>query len=95
MRGNISKGSEAFQFFADYYKFLGEYYEPENTEEYWETVIEGSNALAQKYKTCDFYVLAKGIMLVTAIWLSDCKFKGNIKGRWSISYREGGDYEQE
>jgi len=88
MKKNIGKGTEEFDFFGDYYKFLSEHYEPDNTENYFQSVIDDSEKVISKYKKCDFYILAKGILLLTAIWLSDVKFKGSKKGRWHISYEK-------
>jgi hypothetical protein len=93
MKGNIGKGSEIFAFFGDYYKFLGEYYEPENTDDYWESMMNASEKILGKYAACDLYLLAKGMLLITAIWLSDSKFKGNAKGSWLISFKREGKHE--
>lgn len=97
MKKNIGKGTEIFDFFGDFYRFLGTHYEPEDTEEYWEAMMNDSMRVLEKYAACDFYPLARGILVLTAVWLSDCKFKGNAKGNWIISYRQEGkrDYEQQ
>ena len=54
MKGNIGKGSEIFAFFGDFYKFLGEHYEPENTDDYWESMMNDTEKILGKYAACDF-----------------------------------------
>lgn len=71
MQGNVGKGTEIFGFFGEFFKFLGKYYVPENTEEYWDEVIAESGQLVSKYEKCDFYRFAKGIVILYVTWLED------------------------
>lgn len=87
MRGNIGKGTEVFQFFADFYKYLSEHYEPENSDEYYESLLSESDKLLDKYAKCNFILLAKGLLLVVAVYMSDIKSKGITKGHWSITFK--------
>ena len=88
MKKILSKGTEEFQFFADFYKYLGEHYEPENTEEYYDSLIYQADVLLDKYSKCDFKMLAKGLLLVVAVYMSDVKSKGKTNGHWSITFKE-------
>jgi len=51
----FEKDSEEFQFFKEFYKFVQDYYIPENTEEYWNGFIEEQRRIAEKYRG-KFYV---------------------------------------
>lgn len=88
MKKALNKGTEEFQFFADFYKYLGDHYEPENTEEYYDSLLHKADDLLAKYLKCDFILLAKGLLLVVAVYMSDIKGKGKTKGHWTISFRE-------
>ena len=95
MKKNLGKGTEMYEFFGDYYRFLSQFYEPEESEEYWEAMMNDTKRILEKYAACDFCSFARGLLVLTAVWLSDCRFKGNPKGNWNISYRqEGREYEQ-
>lgn len=45
----FTKGSEEWLFFQDFYMICQKFWEPENSEKYWEDVLNESNALANKY----------------------------------------------
>ena len=87
MKKILSKGTEEFQFFADFYKYLSDHYEPENTEEYYDSLLHKADDLLAKYLKCDFILLAKGLLLVVAVYMSDVKGKGKTKGHWSITFK--------
>lgn len=88
MKGNIGKGTEAFRFFGDLYKLAGDFWMIESNESYWDGLIQASDELLNKYKDCNFYQFAKGIVLVLNIYLSEVKYKGVKKGTWQISYKD-------
>ena len=88
MKAKLNKGTNEFQFFADFYNYLSDHYIPENTEEYYDSMIHKADELLDKYKQCDFFPLAKGLLLVVAVYMSDIKGKGKTKGHWTISFRE-------
>ena len=67
MKAKLNKGTSEFQFFADFYKYLSDHYIPENTEEYYGSMIEKADELLDKYSKCDFLPLAKGLLLVVAV----------------------------
>ena len=88
MKKAFNKGTEIFNFFADFYNYLSDHYEPENTEEYYDSLLHKADELLAKYSKCDFILLAKGLLLVVAVYMSDVKGKGKTKGHWTISFRE-------
>lgn len=47
----FEKGSEEWQMFMDFWQLCQKYYVPEETEEYWQSVIDGGNAFIKKYNT--------------------------------------------
>jgi len=51
----FEKDSEEFQFFKEFYKFVQDYYIPENTEEYWDGFVDESKRISEKYRG-NFYV---------------------------------------
>ena len=89
MKVKLSKGSEVFQFFGDYYKFLSDFYVPETNDNYYDKMIHASDDILQKYAKCDFVALVKGILLVTVIYLGEIKAKDAKGGcHWTISWKE-------
>ena len=89
MKVKLSKGSEVFQFFGDYYKFLSDFYVPETRDTYFEQLINASDDILQKYSKCEFIALVKGILIVTVIYLGEIKFKDAKGGcNWTISWKE-------
>lgn len=90
MKAKLNKGTEIFKFFGEFYNFLSDHYVPENTDEYWESTRVKSEEILKKYEKCDFQPLAKGLLLVVIVWLSDVKLKGithDKGGHWQISYK--------
>ena len=87
MKSKLNKGTNEFSFFSDFYNYLSEFYIPDNTEEYYEGLMQEADKLLDKYSKCNFFPLAKGLLLVVAVYLSDIKGKEASKGRWEISYR--------
>lgn len=46
----FEKGSEEFNFFAEFYKFVQKYYIPEPAEDYWAKMMEDARQLSKKYR---------------------------------------------
>ena len=88
MKVNIGKGTEIFSFFGDFYKLISNYYVPDNTEYFFDNLISASEGLLSKYKDCDFYLFARGLVLVFNVYVSDVKYKGTKSGKWTITFRE-------
>jgi len=89
MRGNIGKGTEEFKFFGDLFRLVGDYYQPEKNEEYWEKLIADSENLIRQYEKCHFSFLVRGFVLVLNVWLSDVKFNQVDNGHWVITFERG------
>ena len=51
MRVPITKGSDTWNFMAEYYKFIQDYAEPEDNDEFWENMLAAGQALSEKYQT--------------------------------------------
>lgn len=49
MKVKFEKGSEKWQMFVDYYKFIQDYGAPENSDGWWQELIDKSNELCYKY----------------------------------------------
>lgn len=47
----FKEGSEEWKMFADYWMLCKKFWEPEETEEYWESVIDAGNAFLKKHNT--------------------------------------------
>lgn len=47
----FEKGSEEWQMFMDFWQLCQKYYVPEETEEYWQSVIDDGNTFIKKYNT--------------------------------------------
>ena len=45
----FSKGSEEWQMFMDYWELCQKYWEPEDNDEYWESLINAGDAFCKKY----------------------------------------------
>ena len=45
----FEKGSEEFNFFGDFFKFVQNHFVPENTDTYWSSLLDESKALSEKY----------------------------------------------
>ena len=45
----FEKGSQEFQFFAEFWGMVQKYYIPEDKDEYWESLDKDANDLANKY----------------------------------------------
>ena len=88
MKVNIGKGTEIFSFFGEYYKLISNFYVPDNNEHFFENLISASEDLLSKYKDCDFYIFARGLVLVFNVYVSDVKFKGTKSGKWSVTFKE-------
>lgn len=87
MKGNIGKGTEFYKFMGEVFKLFGDYWMIESNDEYWSGLMQASDKLLAEYKDCDFYQLARAIILVFNIWLSDVKYGRKVKGHWNISYK--------
>lgn len=85
MKANIGKGTEMYMFLGDMFKLFSDYWIAEDTEEYWKQLKNASEELLIKYKGCDFFELAKAILLVFSVFCSE-KLKGDVKGHWEVSF---------
>ena len=47
----FSKGSEEWQMFMDYWALCQKYWEPEDNDEYWDSLITETDVFYDKYKT--------------------------------------------
>ena len=45
------KGSEEWMMFGDLYKLMQEYWEPEETDEYWNSLVSAAKEFHNKYQT--------------------------------------------
>lgn len=54
----FGKGSEEWQMFVDYWNLCQKHWQVENTDEYWENLIDDCNEFCEKYKD---YKLAREI----------------------------------
>lgn len=43
------KGSDEWQFFQDFWNYVQTYYDPKDSDDYWEGIIADGNKLRQKY----------------------------------------------
>lgn len=57
----IVKGSEEWQMFQDFWKLAQEIWEPEDTDEYWESVDKKTKVFYEKYHTLYAREFAIGI----------------------------------
>ena len=51
MRKKLEKQNTEWQMFNDYYKIYQDFYEPEESDKYWEALMSASCEFANKYKT--------------------------------------------
>ena len=51
MRKKLEKQNTEWQMFNDYYKIYQDFYEPEESDKYWEALMTASCEFANKYKT--------------------------------------------
>lgn len=49
MEVKFEKGSEKWQLFVDYYKFIQDYGAPENSDDWWQELFAKSTELCNKY----------------------------------------------
>ena len=49
MRKELKKGDTEYELFNDYWKLTKEFNIPEDADEYWESLINASNAFCKKY----------------------------------------------
>lgn len=49
MRKKLGKGTEEFEMFQEYWTIIQNYYIVEDTEKYWEMLIESLNVFIKKY----------------------------------------------
>ena len=56
----FEKGSKEFQFFAEFWAMVQKYYIPEKNDEYWDSLDNDANNLANKYddKLFDTLIIA-------------------------------------
>lgn len=51
IRKKFEKGSEEWQMFMDYWELCQKFWEPEDTDIFWKSVIDEINAFCKKYGT--------------------------------------------
>ena len=51
MRKQLTKADAEFQMFTDYYKIYQDFYEPEDNDAYWESLIRAVDTFYKKYNT--------------------------------------------
>ena len=49
MEKQFQKGTEEFMMFADFYELCKRFWIPEDTEEYWEALVNESQKFSRKY----------------------------------------------
>ncbi len=49
MKKELKKGDTEYELFNDYWKIVKEYNIPEDADEYWESLINASDAFCNKY----------------------------------------------
>lgn len=54
MKVKFEKGSEQWQLFVDYYKFIQDYGAPEDSDNWWQELFTKSTELCQKYGSAGF-----------------------------------------
>ena len=74
MKKRLDKTTIEFQMFADYWKIVQDFYEPEDDESYWSKLIKETNEFYNKYKT-DF---AKALIMA---------FDNEIERKWKENHR--------
>lgn len=55
MKKQIIKDSEMFNFFRDYYKFIQDYAEPEQSDTFWDDLVHVADSLCKKYNNKQYY----------------------------------------
>ena len=50
MKKKLSSGDAEFVFFKDLWNFFQEFYDPEDSDVYWDSVYEAHKSLVEKYK---------------------------------------------
>ena len=73
----FEKGSKEFCFFTEFWMLVQKYYIPEDTEEYWQSLDDNANELAEKYDDKFFDALL--ITFVKA--MSDKLYEGKRNGK--------------
>lgn len=58
----FEKGSEEWQMFTDFWKLCQKYWEPEQTDEYWECAVKEFDSFYKKYRTPYAKHLAVGML---------------------------------
>ena len=48
---NLDSNSTEFKMFADFWNIYKKYYEPQESDKYWESMVEEINAFHKKYNT--------------------------------------------
>lgn len=51
MRKQLTKADAEFQMFTDFYKIYQDFYEPEDNDAYWESLIRAVDTFYKKYNT--------------------------------------------
>ena len=51
MRKNLKSTDIEFQMFSDYYTIYKDFYEPEESDEYWQALVQATTDFCNKYKS--------------------------------------------
>jgi predicted nucleic acid-binding Zn ribbon protein len=54
MEVKFEKGSEKWQLFVDYYKFIQDYGAPEDSDEWWQELFTASTQLCNKFRSGEY-----------------------------------------
>lgn len=76
----IEKGSEEWQVFMDYWKFIQDYYAPDNDDAWLQEVMKAGEELINKYKGMEIEERARQLVLSHFAWLEITYRKGKNVG---------------
>lgn len=71
-KAEFKRGTEEFMMFADFYNLFKQFWYPEDTDEYWEELMEECDKFYRKYNS----VYAKHLALAIAEALEEISKKG-------------------
>ena len=58
----FDKDSEEFKFFADFWKMVQAYYVPEDSDEYWDSLLSASALMGKKYQGKLYKCMIQGFL---------------------------------
>lgn len=60
----LEKGSAEWQFFQDFWRFRQQYYEADNTDDWFAEMMNAGEQIIQKYKNTEFAKFAQGLIFI-------------------------------